>query len=157
MNEPTNPTTRWPVAEVDAVRRLYVLAAATGAVVAERVIPEPVSNVWAVVSDLERELPRLGWYVSSLRIVRADGDRLVLDVRGPLGMHDHFEAVLRPGWCWCQGRVLRVGMAATAIPEGTLFAVAAGLRLPGASALRPLLRRGLTRTLDHTERHVREV
>jgi len=154
MNEPTNPT--WPVAELDAVRRLYVLAAAAGAVVVERVIPAPVEAVWAVASDLEREVPRLGWYVRSLRIVRANGDRLALDVRGPLGVRDHFDAVLRPGWCWCQGRVLRVGMAATPTPEGTLFATAAGLRLPGAGVLRPALRRSLVRALDRTERHVRE-
>ena len=154
MNEPTNLA--WPVAELDSVRRLRVLAAAAGAVVVERIILAPVEDVWAMVSDLERELPRLGWYVRSLRIVGATGDRLRLDVRGPLGVRDHFDAVLRPGWCWRQGRVLRVGMAATPIPEGTLFAAAAGLRLPGADVLRPALRRSLVRVLDHTERHVRE-
>jgi len=154
MNEPTNLA--WPVADLDAVRRLRVLAAAAGAVVVERVIPAPVEAVWAVAGDLEREIPRLGWYVTSLRIVRANGDRLDLDVRGPLDVRDHFDAVLRPGWCWCQGRVLRVGMAATPIPEGTLFAAAAGLRIPGAGMLRPAVRRSLVRALDRTERHVRE-
>ena len=155
MNEPTNLA--WPVAELDTVRRLRVLAAAAGAVVVERVIPAPVEAVWAMASDLEREVPRLGWYVRSLRIVRVNGDRLDLDVRGPLGVRDHFDAVLRPGWCWCQGRVLRVGMAATPIPEGTLFAVAAGLRLPGAGMLRPAVRRSLVGALDRTARHVRDL
>jgi len=152
MNESTD--VRWPVAELDPVRCLHVLAAAAGAVVVERVIPAPVEAVWSVASDLEREMPRLGWYVSSLHIVRADGDRLELDVRGPMGLRDHFDAVLRPGWCWCQGRVLRVGMAAAPIPEGTLFGVAAGLRLPGASALRPIVRYSLVRALDLMARHV---
>jgi len=76
MNESTD--VRWPVAELDPVRCLHVLAAAAGAVVVERVIPAPVEAVWSVASDLEREMPRLGWYVSSLHIVRADGDRLEL-------------------------------------------------------------------------------
>lgn len=134
MNEPMNPA--WPVAELDPVRRMRVMAAAAGAVVMERIIAAPLEAVWTVASDLEHEVPRLGWYVRSLRIVRAHGDRLVLDVRGPLGVRDRFDAVLRPGWCWCQGHVLRVGMAATPIPDGTLFAVAAGLRLPGAGVLR---------------------
>ncbi len=155
MNEPTNPS--WPVAELDPVRRLRVMAAAAGAVVVERRIPAPFEVVWAMASDLERELPRLGWYVHSLRVVHVSGDHLVLDVRGPMGVRDHFDAVLRPGWCWCQGRVLRVGMAATPLPGGgTLFAAAAGLRLPGAGVLRPALRRSLVRVLDRTERHVRE-
>jgi len=155
MNEATN--IRWPVAELDPVRRLQVLAAAAGAMVVERVIPAPVEAVWDVASDLEREVPRLGWYVSSLRIVRAEGDRLDLEVRGPMGLRDHFEAVLRPGWCWCQGRVLRVGMAATALPEGTLFAVAAGLHMPGAGVLRPMVRHSLVSALERIALHVRAV
>jgi len=155
MNEATN--SRWPVAELDPVRRLQVLAAAAGAMVIERVIPAPMEAVWDVASDLEREVPWLGWYVSSLHIVRADGDRLDLEVRGPMGVRDHFEAVLRPGWCWCQGRVLRVGMAATPIPEGTLFAVAAGLHLPGAAVLRPIVRHSLVRALERIALHVRDV
>lgn len=155
MNETTD--VRWPVAELDPVRCLHVLAVAAGAVVVERVIPAPVEAVWTVASDLEREVPRLGWYVSSLHIVRADGDRLELDVRGPMGLRDHFDAVLRPGWCWCQGRVLRVGMAATALPEGTLFAVAAGLHLPGAGVLRPIVRHSLVSALERISLHVRAV
>ncbi len=102
MNEPSNPS--WPVEALDPVRRLRVLAAATGAAVVERRVAAPFETVWAVMSDLEQELPRVGWYVRSLRIVRAEGDLLELDVRGPMGLRDRFEAVLRPGWCWCQGR-----------------------------------------------------
>lgn len=153
MNEPIHPS--WPVADLDPVRRLRVLGAAIpGVVVVERVIPAPIEVVWAVASDLEREVPRLGWYVTSLRIVRAEGDHLGLEVRGPAGVRDHFDAVLRPNWCWMQGHVLCVGMAATAAPGGTLFAAAAGLRLPGTGALGPVARRSLGRALDRLERHI---
>lgn len=138
----------WPVAELDPVRRLRALAAALpGAVVVERVIPMPVAELWAVVGDLERAVPESEWHVRSLRITQRDGDRLVAEVRGVLGLRDRFAIVLRPGWCWMQGRVLYAGMAATPIPGGTRCAWATGLRLPGTRALHPLLRRSLARSL----------
>ncbi|NUP82540.1 MAG: hypothetical protein HOV96_33865, partial [Nonomuraea sp.] len=40
--------------------------------------------------------------------------------------------------CWMQSRLLRVGLAATAVPEGTLVAQTGGVRVPGRSALGPL-------------------
>lgn len=138
----------WPVAELDPVRRLHALAAGIpGAVVVERVIPVPVAELWAVVGDLERAVPESEWHVRSLRITGRDGDRLAADVRGLLGLRDRFAIVLRPGWCWMQGRLLYAGMAATPIPGGTRCAWATGLRLPGTRALHPLLRRSLARSL----------
>lgn len=155
MNEPRNIS--WPVAELDSVRRLHVMAAAIpGAVVVETVIPASFDAVWAVASDLEHETPRLGWWVQSLRITHADGDRLEALIHGPVGIRDHFAAVLRPGWCWMQGRVLCVGMAAVPVLGGTLFAGAAGLRVPGGGAFRPLARRDLDRALHRLARHVSE-
>ncbi len=155
MSEPRNLS--WPVADLDAVRRLHVMAAAIpGAVVVEARIPASFDAVWAVASDLEHEVPRLGWWVRSLRITHADGDHLDALIHGPIGIRDHFAAVLRPGWCWMQGRVLCVGMAAVSVPGGTLFAGAAGLRIPGGGTFRPLARRDLDRALRRLARHVSE-
>ncbi len=155
MNEPRNIS--WPVAELDSVRRLHVMAAAIPtAVVVETVIPAPFDAVWAVASDLEHEAPRLGWWVQSLRITHANGDRLEALIHGPIGIRDRFAGVLRPGWCWMQGRSLCVGMAAVPVPGGTLFAGAAGLRIPGSRVFRPLARRDLDRALRRLARHVSE-
>lgn len=138
----------WPVAELDPVRRLHVLTAALpGAVVIERLIPAPLATVWALASDLEREVPRAERHVRSLRITRQDGERFEALVIGLAGVRDHFAGVLRPSWCWMQGRVLYIGMAATSAPGGTRFALAAGLRLPGAGALRPFVRRSISGSL----------
>lgn len=151
--EPVTPP--WPVADLDPVRRIHALAAAMpGAVVEERVIPVPFETLWAAVSDLERAVPYSEWHVRSLRITHADGDRLVADVRGQLGMRDTFAIVLRPGWCWMQGRILAAGMAATPVPGGTRCAWVAGVRLPGAVILRPLVRRGVARSLRRLAQRV---
>jgi len=154
MSEPR--TLSWPVADLDSVRRLRVMAAAIpGTVVVETIIPAPFDAVWAVASDLEHEVPRLEWHVRSLRITRRDGDRLEALVHGPIGIRDRFAGVLRPGWCWMQGRALFIGMAAIPGPEGTHFAMAAGLRVPGAKTLRPVVRHDLTRALCHLAQHAR--
>lgn len=139
MNEGTNQS--WPVADLDPVRRLYVLTAALpGAAVVEQIIPAPLDAVWALAGDIERTVPRSEWHIRSLRIIRRDGARNEALVMGLAEVEDRFVGVLRPGWCWMQGRVLYIGMAATPVPGGTRFALAAGLRLPGARALRPLVR-----------------
>jgi len=50
----------WPVADLDPVRRLQVIAATTpGVIYAEQHIAGPFGNVWAVASDLENELPSI--------------------------------------------------------------------------------------------------
>lgn len=153
MNEPTNPT--WPVAQLDPVRRLRALAAALpGAAIVERVIPLPLDVVWALASDLERAVPRSEWHVRALHITRREGERLEALVIGPAGVRDRFAGVLRPGWCWMQGRALYIGMAATPVPGGTRFALVAGLRLPGAGALRPLVRRSIANSLRRLARHL---
>lgn len=157
MNGPTDGPARgsWPVAELDPVRRLRALTAGIpGAVVAEGVIPAPFEAVWEIASDLENEVPRSEWHVRSLRITHAEGDRLEAVVHGLMGVHDRFSIVLRPGWCWMQGSVLLAGMAATPVVDGTLFAFAAGLRVPGSGVLRPVLRRGADRSLRRLARRV---
>ncbi|MDX3189299.1 SRPBCC family protein [Streptomyces sp. MN03-5084-2B] len=132
----------WPVAELDAVRRLRVLAAAVpGAFFAETVVDAPFEDVWAVAADLEGELPRLLRNVRSVRIVQAEGERVVADLTGYCRLRDRFDVVLRPGWCVMQGTRVVGGMAAVPEGRGTRFAFLGALRGPGTRAAAPLLRR----------------
>ncbi len=131
----------WPVAELDPVRRMRVLAAATpGVAYAEKLIPAPFSAVWEAASDLEHELPRMITDLRSFEITSARGERLTARARGRLGQHARFDVVLRPGWCVMQSRFLIGGMAAAPDGEGTRFAFLGGLRLPGIRLLDAVLR-----------------
>jgi len=70
----------WPVADLDTVRRLHVLAAAVpGAVVAETRIDAPFVQVRAVAADLQHELPCYLSDVRSFTIARHD-EQLVAHV-----------------------------------------------------------------------------
>ncbi|MDP9868840.1 MULTISPECIES: hypothetical protein [Streptosporangium] len=129
----------WPFAELDAVRRLRVLAAAIpGAHVAERFIPAPFAEVWAVAGNLEREF---GTFEPDMRALTLEpgglGGRLVARARSRYGMRARFDVDLSPGWCWMQSRFLLIGLAATAVPGGTLVAQTGGVRVPGRAALVP--------------------
>jgi hypothetical protein len=131
----------WPVAELDAIRRLRVLAAAVpGAVVAETTIDAPFKHVWAVAADLENELPNYLRDVRSLRITRADGDRLEADARGYVVLRAHFDIVLRPGWCVMRSRFLLGAMAAVPDGEHTRFAFLSGVHIPAQRLAAPALR-----------------
>ncbi|MEU7742284.1 hypothetical protein [Nonomuraea sp. NPDC049158] len=90
----------WPVADLDPVRRLRVLAAGVpGARVAERILPDPFELVWEVASDLEREFGTFEPDMRHLRIVADDGGgRLVAEARSKYGMRARFDVDLRPGW-----------------------------------------------------------
>jgi hypothetical protein len=133
-------TDMWPVAELDAVRRLTVLAAAIpGARVASRIVAAPFDEVWAVMSDLEGEFGRFQPDLRRVRITRRDGERLEAVARSRWGMRARFDVLLRPGWCWMQSRFLLIGMAARPDPAGTLVALTGGIRVPGRTALVPVL------------------
>ncbi len=136
-------TERWPVAELDPVRRLRVLAASVRFPVylAETTIPAPVETVWAVAADLEHELPRSLPTVRSARITRQDGEILELLAVGTLGQRARFDVVLRPGWCLMRSRFVLGAMAAVPDPsgQGTRFASLGGFRLPGVRLAGPLL------------------
>lgn len=127
----------WPVADLDPVRRLRVLAATVpgGAVFAEGVLDAPFDTVWAVAADLEHELPMLLRNVRSMRITEADGERLVAEAAGYFGLRDRFDIVLRPGWCVMQSSRAVGAMAAVAQGEQTRFAFFGGLRVPGSRML----------------------
>lgn len=140
----------WPVAELDPVRRLRVIAATTpGVIYAEQHIPATLDTVWAVASDLENELPRILTDVRTFQITAPDDDRLQARARSRLGLRARFDVVLRPGWCLMQSRFLIFGMAAIPEADGTRFAGLAALRIPGAGLLAPVNRRLLTTQLGH--------
>ncbi|MDJ0383655.1 SRPBCC family protein [Streptomyces sp. G-G2] len=134
-------TENWPVAELDTVRRLRILAAAQpSALFVEDLVPAPFEAVWAVAADLENELPTLLPDVRSLTVTATDGERLEAYARGYGGVRARFDIVLSPGWCLMQSRFLLGGMAAVPDGDGTRFAFLGGFRFPGARLLRPALR-----------------
>ncbi|HEX8802845.1 MAG TPA: hypothetical protein VF743_01590 [Acidimicrobiales bacterium] len=154
----TAPDAGWPVARLDRIARLRLLAGALpGAVLRERLVDAPLAEVWGFVGDLEASVPVFDRAVTRVRVVRRDGDRLRVHAWGrrlprPLA----YEVVLRTGWCWMASTptVHVVGMAAEAEGDRTRFAHLEGLAAPGPragrAALRPLL--ALSRPL--TARHV---
>ncbi|WP_431894709.1 hypothetical protein [Nonomuraea sp. bgisy101] len=133
----------WPVAELDSVRRLRVIARSTpGVAYAEQVIDAPYDRVWAAAADLESQMPMLITDIRSFTVTSASEERLEALARSPLGLRARFDVRLRPGWCLMRSRFLLGGMAAVPEGEGTRFAFFGGLRLPGIrlvdTALRPL-------------------
>jgi hypothetical protein len=136
----------WPVADLDPIRRMRVIAAATpGVAYAERLIAAPFSAVWEAASDLEHQLPRMITDLRSFEITSALGERMTARARGRLGQRARFDVVLRPGWCVMQSRFLVGGMAAVPEGAGTRFAFLGGLRIPGMRLLGPLLRPAVTK------------
>jgi hypothetical protein len=129
----------WPTADLDAVRRLRVLASARGGLYAEGVIAAPFERVWAVASDLEGELPNYLPDVRWLRVTASSGDRLEAYARGRLGLRARFDGVLRPGWCVLQSRFLIGGIAAVPDGQASRIAFLGSFRVPGLRFLRPLL------------------
>jgi hypothetical protein len=131
----------WPVASLDPVRRLRVMAAASpGADLTELIIDAPPELVWQTVGNLQAEMPRLVRDFASVTVSPGRGERLVMRARGHLGQRARFDVVIRPGWCWMQSRFLLCGMAAAPDPGGTRFGFLGGIRMPGATLLHPLLR-----------------
>jgi hypothetical protein len=152
-------TEQWPVADLDPVRRLRVLAASVRfpVYVSEIVVPASADEVWAVASDLERELPRCLGSVHEMRITHADGERLELIARGTFGQRARFDVVLRPGWCVMRSRFVLGAMAAVPEADGTRFAALGGFRLPGARLASPLLTSMGNRAMRAFTEHITDV
>lgn len=136
----------WPIAELDPVRRLRVIARTTpGTSYGEILLDAPFDHVWAVASDLERQMPLLITDIRSFTVTASSGEHLEALARSPLGLRARFDIVMRPGWCLMQSRFLIGGLAATPENTGTRFAFIGGLRIPGVRlidrALHPLLHR----------------
>jgi hypothetical protein len=156
----------YPGVELDPIRRLRVLAAATpGAAVAEGVLDAPFEAVWAAATDFE-QVHGIEIFVAQAHIrarqpdAETGGERLELEYRPrPFGPRDVLDIDLRPGWCWMQSRLAIAAMAA--VPEGndrTRFAHLEALRLPGARLARPLLsaKMALARELRRFERQAQK-
>ncbi|BCJ33456.1 hypothetical protein Athai_09590 [Actinocatenispora thailandica] len=134
------PHSRWPVAELDDLRRLRAVHAAyPGAWLTETTLPVPFAASWPVLRDLEREFPALVPDIRRLRVLAADGERLQVHVLGRSGLRGRFDGVLRDGWCLLRNRFLVFGMAAVPAGEHTRVGYLAGNVLPGARVLAPLL------------------
>ncbi|MDX3226259.1 hypothetical protein [Streptomyces sp. ME19-01-6] len=148
----------WPASEIDDVRRLRVMAAAIpGARVSERLVSAGLTEVWAVMGDLEGEFGRFQPDMRRLRISRVEGERIEAVARSRYGMRARFDGVLRPGWCWLQSRFLIIGMAAAAERDGTRIALTGGVRVPGRAAIVPVgTRRELHRALNRLEGALRD-
>jgi hypothetical protein len=133
----------WPVAELDSVRQLRIMSVALkGATFAEAFVDCAPERVWAVIGDIEGELPHLLPDIKSTRLRQAsDGRHLEALAYGYLGQRARFDVDLAPGWCWMQSRLLLCGFAATAERSGTRYAFLGGVRAPGMKAVSPLLRR----------------
>jgi len=133
-------TQHWPVADLDPLRKLRVMAAATaGTDLTEWTIDAPPEAVWQVASNLQVEMPRLIRDFRSVTVTPGTGERLVMDARGYLGQRARFDVVMRPGWCWMQSRFLLCGMAAVSEGTRTRFGFLGGIRVPGARLLHPAL------------------
>ncbi|MFI5797400.1 hypothetical protein [Streptomyces sp. NPDC051677] len=136
-------TDDWPVTELDPVRRLRVLAAGLNAAMyADAHLDLPFADVWAVVSDLEGELPHLLPTLRAFRTSPTTPTRSSAWAYGPFGHSARFDVLLQPGWCLMQSGCVVGGMAAVPEGAGTRFAVLGGLRQgwagPAQRALRPL-------------------
>ncbi|MZD10492.1 hypothetical protein GTW43_36260 [Streptomyces sp. SID5785] len=149
----------WPTVDLDPVRRLKIIASATKQPgFAERHFGAGFELLWSVASDLEHELPQIIPGLRSFTVISSDGDRLSGRAVGVLGHREHFDVVLRPGWCLMQSRVLTSGMAAMPEGDGSRFAFFAAVRLPGGAALGRMRRAGSVqrqeRLLDRLQERV---
>lgn len=112
----------WPTSSLDPVVRMRALAAGLPhAATDETLFDADFERVWDFVADLEHSTPLYEGVVGRARIVDRDGDRLVLEVKGPVPAitpWQRFDVVLRPGWCLMRSRLGDVGMAARPEPDG---------------------------------------
>jgi hypothetical protein len=129
-------TADWPVAEIDEVRRMRVLAAAIpGVSYAEEHFDASFDRVWEYIGDMERSMPALVRLFREFRIVEREGEQLRARAVGWVGNRGTFDVVLRSGWCLMQDRFAVGGFAAVPEGEGTRVAACGGPRVPGGKAI----------------------
>lgn len=135
-----------PVAQLDRIARLHVLAAGLPCVVVrERTIAAPFGEVWDFVSDLERSVPQFDSDVAKLKVLSREGDWLRIRASGPaklLWIPLDFDVDLQQGWCWMVSgpQAYVVGMAAEPAGDHTRFAHLEGVAFRGRRPLQALLR-----------------
>ncbi|MEY9863098.1 hypothetical protein ABH935_008747 [Catenulispora sp. GAS73] len=149
----TGSTGNWPVADLDAVRRMRVLASALpSAAYAELRVEAPFERVWGYLADLDRSVPDLIGFIRRFEL-RTDGSALAT---GLLGNRGRFAVELREGWCVMQDRFVVGGFAAVADGTGTLVAGCGAVRTAGVRKVAPLLfgEHAVLRTLGKVRSHV---
>jgi hypothetical protein len=110
----------WPDAELDAIRRLRVLASAyPSAGCAEVTLSVPFDDAWPWLMDLERNVPRWDTLVRRLRLRRLpEGEfHMWVWVRWwPIPWP--FRVRIEPGFCIMQGRGRAFLVLMAAVPDG---------------------------------------
>ncbi|MFI5713092.1 hypothetical protein [Kribbella sp. NPDC051620] len=148
-------TDNWPDVQLDAVRRLRVLAAGIpGATVTERVYDTTPAHAWDLIWGDGRTFVEFQTDMKKVEWIERDGDRVRMQVRSRYGMRARLQGTIRPGWCWLQSRFLLMGMAVAEEPDGggTRVALTGGVRVPGRAALIPIgVRRESTKSLNRLE------
>jgi hypothetical protein len=138
--------TEWPVADLDPVRRMRVLASALPAgAYAQLRVDAPFERVWGYLADMDRSIPELISFIRRFEL-GADGSAVAT---GLLGNRGRFDVELRDGWCVMQDRFVVGGFAAVADGDGTLVAGCGAVRTRGVRKVVPLLfgERSVLRTL----------
>ncbi|MFD8008425.1 hypothetical protein [Streptomyces mirabilis] len=134
----------------DTVARLRVLAVGLRApLYAEARIALPFDQVWAVIADLEGELPHLISFVREFKVPPGDSERKAARAVDVLGLRGPFDVRLSPGWCLMQSRLVTMGMAATPDGAGTRLAVCVAARPAALGPVQRVYRRLLGERRTH--------
>jgi hypothetical protein len=145
---------QWPVADLDAVRRMRVVASALPSGAYGRLrIEAPFERVWDYLSDMERCIPDL---IGFIRRFELAADATTAVATGLAGNRGRFTVDLRDGWCLMQDRFVVGGFAAVPDGDATLLAGCGAVRTAGIRRVVPLLfgERAVLRTLGKVRSHV---
>jgi hypothetical protein len=167
MTEPnrTAPGAGWPVATLDPIRRVRLLAESVpGCVLVERVVPGTAAGLWDYLSDLtnigsfDQFVGRVEVHERQVLAEVPDGvvEQIVVSAHVPAwGPGLTMDVRLEPGICVMQARarLYLVVMAVADEGDGRVrHAHLEGVPLPGAGILRPLLRRHVARDVAGIDR-----
>jgi hypothetical protein len=149
----------WPVANLDPVRRLRVLASAyPSAGYGEVTLELPFEETWSWLTDFDRNVQRFDSTVARTRTTpRPDGDLSLLawTRRNPIPLP--FRVHVEPGFCMMRGRarLFLVLMAAVPLDEGrTRYAHAEAVPLRATGFLRRRVQRMVDADLQRLARNI---